>query len=258
MQPRTDHEEEQFYFENAEIEDSNTSESDANQPTVGKEDEELTCDVTLSTHDSDNDPTESDSDSESDAEGQRTHKKSITDQIKRKVKLLKVLPYKTDIFPPRPPREWKGGHKGRGKGRLGWHGGRRRGLGGAPHTFSADEQEPLKSKMKLRERAEARRNNVHEEADGNDDSEDDHRNQNIFIPHPRNRVVDPDLRRGRNRPFMSLNTERGKEKRHKETDKFMNYCPDQQLDYAARVFRYLENLMAIVVHELIDIRLLHR
>ena len=87
--------------------------------------------------------------------------------------------------------------------------------------------------MKLRERAEARMNNLYEEADEQDDSEDE------FIPHPRNLVVDPDLRRGRNRPFMSLKTEGGKEKRHKETDKFMNYCQDQQLDYAARVFRYL-------------------
>ena len=114
LQPRTDHEGEQINFEDTGIEESSTSESDAHKPTVAEEDEELNCDIVLSAHDSDKDPTESDSDSESDGKGKRTHKKSMKDQIKRKTNLLKVLPYKSDIFPPRPPREWKGGRKGRG------------------------------------------------------------------------------------------------------------------------------------------------
>ena len=189
----------------------------------------------MSSHESDRNPSEEDSTEEADSEGQTTHKESIKAQKKRKVQQFTTVPFVPSNFPPRTQMQWRGGRSGRGKGRLGWRGGRRRGPGGSPIITEAG---PVKTKMSLRKRTEKKREQLfkkgHDEED--DDGQEDHGPDHEFLPHPRDRVVEAALRRGTKRPYQSLEVV-GKEKRHRKTDKFTNYDRNQQLDYATRVFR---------------------
>ena len=98
------------------------------------------------------------------------------------------------------------------------------------------EAVPEKRKISLRKRTEKNRELLLNESQDEGDKQDDQDDHGEFLPHPRDRVVEADLRRGADRPFQSLRVE-GREKRHLKTDKFTNYDRDQQLDYATRIFR---------------------
>ena len=225
--------------------------------------------VLLSSAESDKDISGSDYDDEDSEDVRKAHKESGKKQRIRKTKHFETLPFHLDNFPPRAGDPWGGGRAGKGRVPHRWRGrgggvtghpriergrsrqGSRHGRGSEDEREAEDQEEESGV-----EGGDMRRTQINdfmnmtlalsdddslhrglggrEEEDGDDEGDDD------VNPSRRRSLVPENRRRGENRPYRTITNQRTKDKWHQATDEFMRNEEQRMLDYADRIYRYLE------------------